>query len=223
MSSRSRPTVFPTIANYRLHDLLSGFRKVCSGPNGFAHSARQMFSTSGNVVEINDVLVMDCRFKPIELKDFDIPLHDIDGEMIRKMEIDGVKHLSPADEVIISASNPTTTMNGIVLANNYRVFVRAVMTAKGKSMNVFMLVDTTSPYTFLAEETIKALGVTLYGPPGDQEGFVGINGYIGERVYVSKAGFKDVNVLGANFLSSCDLHVDYLKWTARITIEPLYV
>ena len=221
MSSWSRPAVFPTIANYRSHHLSSGLRTVRSSPHCCAHYAQRMFSTSVNVVEINDVLVVDCNFKPIELKDFDIALYDIDGEMIRKMEIDGVKHLSPADEVIISTSNPTTTMNGTVFADNRRVFVRAVLSAKGKSLSVFMLVDTTSPYTFLTEETIKALGVTLYGPPDSQKGFVGINGYYGERVHVSKAGFKDVNVLGADFLNCCDLHVNYRKRTARITIEPI--
>ena len=208
--------------DHRSSDHLSGSLKVRSGPNSSSfHSARRLFSTSCNVVEINDVLLMGCDFKPVKLEDFDIPLHDIEAEMIRKMEIDGVKHLSPADPIIISPSNPTTTMNGIRFADHRRVFVKAVLSSKGKAVNAFMLVDTSSPYTFLTEETIMALGLKLYGPPDDQEGFVGINGYHGSRVRVSKGGFRDVNILGTDFLTLCDLHVNYRNGTARITIEPI--
>jgi hypothetical protein len=36
------------------------------------------------------MLVMDCNFKPVvKLGDFDLLLPDNEGEMIRKMEIDG--------------------------------------------------------------------------------------------------------------------------------------
>ena len=48
---------------------------------------------------------MDCN-EPVELQDFDILLHEKDGEMIRKMEIAGVSHLSLADEAVISACHP---------------------------------------------------------------------------------------------------------------------
>jgi hypothetical protein len=222
--SWSRPAVFPTFpsgVNHWSSNLLSGLLKVGCGRYCSANSARRLFNTASNVVEINDVLVMDCNFKPVDPQKFDIQLPDIDAEMIRKMEIDGVKHLSPADPIIISPSTPPTTMNGITFADDRRVFVRAVLSSMGKSMNAFMLVDTSSPYTFLTEETITALGVKLYCPPDRQTGFVGINGYHGSRVRVSKAGFKDVNVLGTDFLGFCDLHVNYRNGTARITIEPI--
>jgi hypothetical protein len=162
---------------------------------------------------------MDCKFKPVDPQEFDLLLPDIEGEMIQKMEIDGVRHLSPADEIIISPSNPTATMNGITFADNDRIFVRAVLSAKGKSTNAFMLVDTSSPYTFLTEETIKAVGMTLHGRAVDEEGYVRISGY-GLIVRVSKAGFKDVNVLGTDFLGCGQLYVNFLNGTARITVDP---
>jgi predicted aspartyl protease len=223
LRSWSRPAVFPTFPSVVDHwssNHLSGSLKVRSGPHCSSfHSALRLFSTSCNFVEINDVLLMGRDFKPVKLEDFDIPLHDIEAEMIRKMEIDGVKHLSPADH--ISPSNPTTTMNGIQFADHRRVFVRAVVSSKGKAVNAFMLVDTSSPYTFLTEETIMALGLELYGPPDNQDGFVGINGYHVLRVRVSKGGFKDVNILGTDFLKLCDLHVNYRNGTARITMGPI--
>ena len=227
MSSWSRPVFIPTfraVANHRTTNLaipsLSGLLKVRRCPHWSSHSTRCLFSTSGNV-ELNDVLVMDSNFKPVDPQEFDLLLPDIEAEMIRKMEIDGVKHLSPADEIIISPSNPTATMNGITFADDLRVFVRAVLSAKGKSTNVFMLVDTSSPYTFLTEETIKAVGVTLHGRPDDQEGYLLISGY-GLIVRASKGGFKDVNVLGTDFLGCGHLYVNYLNGTARITVDPYY-
>jgi hypothetical protein len=64
-----------------------------------------------------------------------------------------------ADEMNISPSNPTTIMKGITFADNDRVFVKAVLSGMDKTLNAFVLrVDTSSPYTFLTEEIIKALG-----------------------------------------------------------------
>ena len=75
--------------------------------------------------------------------------------------------------------------------------MKAVLTAKRKSLNSIMLVDTGSPYTFLTGETFEALQVNLEDQPEDQA-FVLVNGQR-TKAHLSKAHFEDVNVLGANF------------------------
>ena len=165
---------------------------------------------------IDGVLMMNTNFEVVNIGEFDILLTDIKGEAIREMEIDGAKHLSPATE---SSSSNTTTLNGITFGDYSRILVRAVLSAKGKSVNAVMLVDTGSPYTFLTGETFNALNIDLENQPDDQA-FVLINGQRA-KAHLSKAHFEDVNVLGTNFLDYCEVNINYPRKTARITIVPV--
>ena len=110
-------------------------------------------------------------------------------------------------------------LNGVTFGDYSRVLVKAVLTAKGKSLNAIMLVDTGSPYTFLTGETFKALQVNLEDQPEDQA-FVLVNGQR-TKAHLSKAHFEDVNVLGTNFLDFCEVTINYPKKKALIKIVPV--
>jgi hypothetical protein len=81
-----------------------------------------------------------------------------------------------------------------------------------------MLAATGSPYTFLTNETFKALGINLEEYPSDQA-FVLINAQR-TNARLSKAHFEEVNVLGTNFLDFCELHVNYPYKSSRMSILP---
>lgn len=163
------------------------------------------------------VLMMNTNFEVVNIKEFDILLTDIKSETIREIEIDGVKHLSEVTggDGILNDS----VLNGVTFGDYSRVLVKAVLSAKGKSLNAIMLVDTGSPYTFLTGETFEALQVNLEDQPDDQA-FVLVNGQR-TKAHLSKAHFEDVNVLGTNFLDFCEVTINYPKKKARITIVPV--
>jgi hypothetical protein len=160
------------------------------------------------------VLMMNTNFEVVDIKEFDILLTDIKAETIRRIEIDGTKYLSE-----VSGDSHSSVLNGVTFGDYSRVLVKAVLTAKGKSLNAIMLVDTGSPYTFLTGETFKALQVNLEDQPEDQA-FVLVNGQR-TKAHLSKAHFEDVNVLGTNFLEFCEVTISYPKKKALITIVPV--
>lgn len=177
--------------------------------------------SAATITHLNDaVLVMNTDYEVVNVHEFDILLTDIKGETIKGMEIDGAKHLSEVESTERRDSSETpAVLNGITYGDYSRVLVKAVLSAKGKSLNAFVLVDTGSPYTFLTRETFRALQIDLEDQPDDQA-FVLING---QRIkaHLSKNHFEDVNVLGANFLDFCEVSIDYPKKRARITIVPV--
>ncbi|KAL7556694.1 hypothetical protein ACA910_009660 [Epithemia clementina (nom. ined.)] len=160
---------------------------------------------------------MDTNFEVVNIKEFDILLTDIKSETIRGIEIDGMKHLSEVTSG--EGVSHDSVLNGVTFGDYSRVFVKAVLTAKGKSLNAIMLVDTGSPYTFLNGETFKALQVNLEDQPEDQA-FILVNGQR-TKAHLSKPHFEDVNILGTNFLDFCEVTINYPKKKALITIVPV--
>jgi hypothetical protein len=175
------------------------------------------FQVSYNLTMEKATLMMSPDFEVVDVNDYDILLTDIKGETIRTLEIDGSTHLSEAQTSIEQVS---VSLNGVTYGDYSRVLVRAVLSAKQKSVNAIMLVDTGSPYTFLTDETFKALGINLEEQPSDQAFIVLVNAQR-TKAHLSKAHFEEVNVLGTNFLDFCELQVNYPKKTARITIVPV--
>jgi predicted aspartyl protease len=192
-------------------------QRYASRPIGsdVTRTRRILLFTSTTTRMTTAVLMMNTNFEVVDIKEFDILLTDIKGETIRRIEIDGAKHLS---EVVTSDSH-SSVLNGVTFGDYSRVLVKAVLTAKGKSLNAIMLVDTGSPYTFLTSETFKALQVNLEDQPEDQA-FVLVNGQR-TKAHLSKAHFEDVNVLGTNFLEFCEVTINYPKRKALITIVPV--
>ena len=168
---------------------------------------------------LDNVLVMETPYEVEKIEDFDIVVTDIHGDTIRKIEIDGVKHLSLADSTCVLPYDTEKTMIGVTFGEHDRVLIRAVLASKGKFVNAIMLVDTGSPFTFLTEETFEALGINLQERSIDSVWIV-----IGGRtvcVHESKGHFKEVDVLGTDFLAFGALYVNYPNKTARITLPAI--
>jgi hypothetical protein len=191
-------------------------REIMESENSGEHSSLSGL-LDNLIMEKATTLLMSPDFEVVDVNDYDIVLTDIKGETIRTLEIDGSTHLSEAQTSIEQVS---VSLNGVTYGDYSRVLVRAVLSAKQKSVNAIMLVDTGSPYTFLTDETFKALGINLEEQPSDQAFIVLVNAQR-TKAHLSKAHFEEVNVLGTNFLDFCELQVNYPKKTARITIVPV--
>jgi hypothetical protein len=160
---------------------------------------------------------MNPEFEVVDFNEFDIILTDIKGETIRKLVVGGCKHHTEVETNNAELPTPAS-LPGVTYGDYQRVLVKAEVFYR-KRLNVIMLVDTASPYTFLTRETLEALGVKIDNQPSDHV-FVVING-MRLKVGVSKAHFKDVDVLGTSFLQYCDLHVNYPSETATVAVLPL--
>ena len=175
-------------------------------------------NTSRSIVD--SVLMMDTNSKIGHIQEFDILLFDVMPETIDGLKIDGVEHLSSAGDNITFLPNVAYTLKGIIFGYHSRVLVMALLSKK-KSTNAIMRVDTGSPYTFLTEETFKAMGINVEDLPDDECDIL-INGQR-TTVYRSKAHFQDMNILGANFLRMCEVFLDYPNKKVQITVKPLLV
>ena len=111
---------------------------------------------------MNDVMMMNPNYEVIDFNEFDILLTDIRGETIRTLELDGCKHHSEFEKY--NQSSAPSVLTGVTYGDYQRVLVKAVIVYR-KALNVIMIVDTGSPYTFLTEETLKALGVQVEDQP----------------------------------------------------------
>ena len=121
----------------------------------------------------------------------------------------------------LSAANKpsTTVLKGTTFGENARILVAAVVSRTNGELspvNAIMLVDTGSPYVFLTAKTWNAIGVKVEDLPNG-EAYVKING-VRVLAHVSSNHFEDIDVLGASFLKSCKLTVDYPEQAAELQI-----
>lgn len=115
------------------------------------------------------------------------------------------------------SDSPKWPLEGILFGHNYRPFVCMQVKRKSITKNVFFLVDTGSPHTYLSKTTIDALGVQDVIP----ENFsVDIHG-IKANVNMSPIGshYQDINVLGSDSLSRhrLVLQADYVNLIVKIS------
>lgn len=111
---------------------------------------------------------------------------------------------------------PAWPLKGILFGHNYRPFVCMHVERKDKRLNVFFLVDTGSPHTYLSKATIEALGLRDFVPENFSLKIHGINTNVNMSPITSH--YKDINVLGSDSLSrhKAFLEVDYDKLEVRI-------
>lgn len=97
-----------------------------------------------------------------------------------------------------------------------RPFVRCLVQRRcGDPMRVvWMLYDTGSPFTFFTQETWRVFGLE----PPVSEGLMLING-ISTKVGVSHGHFKDIDLLGGNFMQSARADVVLSYKTLTITVK----
>mmetsp|Transcript_27107 Transcript_27107/g.44221 ORF Transcript_27107/g.44221 Transcript_27107/m.44221 type:complete len:255 (+) Transcript_27107:87-851(+) len=91
--------------------------------------------------------------------------------------------------------------------------------SKQKVLSVMFLLDTGSPYTYLASETIEALTSSRDGIPG----FIvtSIQGQPPTRCFLSPLAshFSDVNVLGSDFLDAANINLSVSYFKKNFTIS----
>jgi hypothetical protein len=169
--------------------------KIASSERTNKQTVIDHFQVSYNLTMEKATLVMSPDFEVVDVNDYDIVLTDIKGETIRTLEIDGSSHLSEAQTSIEQVS---VSLNGVTYGDYSRVLVRAVLSAKQKSVYAIMLVDTGSPYTFLTDETFKALGINLEEHPSDQV-FVLVNAQRTKAHFI-QGPFRGSQCTGDKFL-----------------------
>ena len=122
-----------------------------------------------------------------------------------------VTHLAPA-----SADDMVWPVRALLYGIFSRAMVSLVVSAArakaaagkaARNVNVIFLVDTGSPYTFISQSTFVALGYNDSLPRTASLCVHGVN----MTVQPSHSHFKDVNVLGTDFLvrARCSLMLDF--------------
>ena len=140
----------------------------------------------------------------------DLMLSDITEEVLTAdvASMLGVTHL-----MAVSADDVVWPVRALLYGVFSRVMVSLVVSAPrasgqaARSLNVIFLVDTGSPYTFISQSTYEALGYSDSLPKAAQLRVHGAN----ITVQPSHSHFKDVNVLGTDFLvrARCSLMLDF--------------
>lgn len=105
---------------------------------------------------------------------------------------------------VASDTCPTWPLHSIIYGNNRRVMVSAVVECDRPHQeitrcNVHFLFDTCAPGTYLTRETFQALGVDGPDVHGTLPMVYRVNG-TRMPVFLSHGHFKDVNILGMDFL-----------------------
>lgn len=158
---------------------------------------------------IEDMTVHDVKYY-INPKHQDILLSDLNETILyERLSIDlDVKYLSSAAEPF----KPLIT--GILYGDYLRPIVNMPCSYKNKYVNIFFIVDTGCPHTFISSSAFKALGVD-----GNRPSYIEING-LKANVEESHSHFKDCCVVGANFLSKHKLILECNYATDEVIIKP---
>ena len=103
---------------------------------------------------------------------------------------------------VLPGTDPMWPLKGIIYGNNSRVMVSAVVECQRPNQeitrcNVHFLFDTGAPATYLTKEAFEALGVNDPKIDGTMTFMVNCKRM---PVSLSQGHFKDVNILGMNFL-----------------------
>ncbi len=132
---------------------------------------------------------------------FDVLLGDIDEEDLRTeiAEELGIDFLSNA------TSPPRLPVHGFLFGRHSRPMVSLSVERRTRAVNVFFLVDTGSPYTYLSPASLNELGFKDSLPNSFQPKVHGVK----LTAYTSPQDkhFKDLNILGSDFLRLIRGHV----------------
>jgi hypothetical protein len=146
----------------------------------------------------------------VDAAEADLMLSDVTHELLAAdiAPALGVAHLAPV------CADVTWPVRACLFGAFSRVMASVVVTAPprtleaaARSVNVVFVVDTGSPYTFLAQSTLQALG---YGDTPPRHVPLCVHG-VGMTVQASHSRFADANVLGTDFLvrARCMLTLDF--------------
>ena len=140
---------------------------------------------------------------------YDVMLTDLNATKIADIAWSafGFKYNSLVNEV---AKLP---IKGVVLVQNYRSVAEIIVKYKRKIIKTLAIVDTGSPFVYLSEETLKALGIV-----DSFEANLIVHGEI-TGVYRSTNHFSGLNVLGASFLVENKLVLNLNYGTRKLSIS----
>src|SRR3989344_2157552 len=138
----------------------------------------------------------------MEPKTEDVKEYDLRTRVSRQLEI---AFLSTADDV-------EWPIVGYLIGTNCRPFVNLVVQKKDRILNVFFLVDTISPNTYVSTTTFKALG--LESTSKNTEAV--IHG-VGTTIHLSTQ-YDHINILGADFMRGAGVLAvfDYVAKTCSL-------
>lgn len=128
--------------------------------------------------------------------------------MYRKVSKEfGIPYLSTATETY------KFPIQGRLWGPNKRPIVNIICSYKDRGINIFFIVDTGCPYSYISSNAFKALGAI-----DDTPSFILING---EESYVleSHSHFADCCVLGADYFSDQKLILECNYASKRVTIK----
>ncbi len=106
-------------------------------------------------------------------------------------------------------------VRGILYGNHHRIFLPLGVKEKEICRNVFFLLDPLSPYTYLCENTFNALEIATERRYSVHVSILDTK----ISVYLSNDSFKNINVLGYDFLRRTGLKctLDYNELTAKLS------
>ena len=171
-----------------------------------------------------DTLVLD-RIDFIDPSVCDVFFSDVNHELLMSEISDrlGVTYLSPAENLPKEWTLPN--VSGILFGPNFRPVINLAISSKKykKCINIIFLVDTGSPYLYICEQALEALGFTENIPKS-------LDVVYRDTLHIASISpkltpdgrqdhFQDINLIGSDFLKTAfaNLIVDYRN--NEVTIE----
>lgn len=163
------------------------------------------------LLEFNRVMPIDADVNQyIPASAFEILLSDIHDSDVVAIESElGVSNMSHAENEL------SFPVYGLIYGPNLRLFIALTVKKRDVCKNVIFLIDTGSPYTFLAKETFNCIGFEENIPNATN---VSVNG-IGISVAPSHGHFANINLLGQNYMQAAGIQfsVNYKSRTLQLT------
>jgi len=147
----------------------------------------------------------------IRPNEYDVLLTDIDEAELKKLgKREEIENLSTG-----TFSSPAFPVEGVIHGLNMRLMSCLVCQRAEKPnapiVNVWFLVDTGSPHTFLSEKTMES----LFGPgnsPPDQVRLAIQDQNSVIECHTSHSHFAEANLLGMNALRKLELTIEKMHW-----------
>ena len=164
-----------------------------------------------SLLELNRVMPIDAdvnRYIPASA--FEIILSDIHDSDIYAIQSElGVSNMSHAENEL------SFPVHGLIYGTNLRLCVALSVKKRDVCKNVIFLIDTGSPYTFLAIDTLACIGFDENIPNATN---VSVNG-VSISVSPSHGHFANINLLGQNYMQAAGIQfsVNYKSRTLQLS------
>lgn len=197
----------------RLYRFLKDYRAALPNREEEGYSPDQFRRLDSVLIPLVYIMNSDV-IGPVTFPDFVPDAYDVMLTDVRKQDLEGgvskvlcQKYLSEPSDV-----SPSWPLRGTLYGMNHRIVVSAVVCKTCRNTKIFrnvhFIFDTGSRYTYLTKEVYDAFKAEEW----DGDNIWSINGVRMSSVHPSHAHFKDVNLLGMDFLDRggviCQLSFD---------------